>query len=71
MSRGKIRLVNPDLRCGVIEAEGGEVLYFRGACVVRGYTPIVGDRISFRVASSPFTGQREAVQIVPQGKAAA
>jgi hypothetical protein len=45
---GKIKLVNPD-RCGAIEGESGEVLYFRGACVVHGYAPRVGDWISFRV----------------------
>ena len=69
MSRGKIKLVNPD-RCGVIETESGEVLYFRGACIAYGYTPHVNDRVSFRVEPSPFSGQREAVRIAPQGKAA-
>jgi hypothetical protein len=70
MTTGTIKLVNP-AHCGVVEAENGEVLYFRGACVANGYAPSVGDLISFSVRPSPFSGQREAVRIVPQGKAAA
>ena len=63
---GKIKLVNPD-RCGVIEAESGEVLYFRGACVAYGYAPAVSDSVSFSVQCSPFSGQREAVHIRTAG----
>jgi cold shock CspA family protein len=70
---GQIKIFSPETGCGVIQADDDSrvVLFFRRPCVVSGYSPAFGDRVSFQRRTSPISGQPEACQITPRIRSAA